>query len=94
MEIKKGIICICCGKRFYVVREEYEERREESLCDSCLVIVSETDKRDDTDVYEKVSEAVSRVTTRVGETISSFLKERENKQVEKNNILEEDDDNE
>jgi hypothetical protein len=94
MGITKAIICIGCGKRFLVDRDEYEKRCEESLCDKCRDAIDEIERRDDSDMFSKVGETVTRVATSIGGKIESMLQDRTNKQTKQNNSSNEDDYNE
>ena len=91
MGITKAIICIGCGKRFLVDRDEYEERKEEGLCDKCRDTIEAAEHIDDTDMFARVSETVTRVATNFGGKIGAMLQDRGNKQTEHNNSANEDD---
>lgn len=91
MEITKAIICISCGKRFLVDREEYEERLEESLCDQCRNAITAAEDIDEADSFSEISKAVTKMARNVSGKISAMLQNATNKQPEQNNNLGEDD---
>ena len=79
MNVRKTIICISCGKSFFVDREEYEERKVDCLCDKCRGVLEEVENANNDDVISSVGEAARRVATNLGGKIAEILKTNKEK---------------
>ena len=75
MNEKKSIICVCCGKRFYVDEDEYQMRRQESLCDDCG-----SDEEDDgVEMVRQIGDVIGRCGNAFVRTVDRLRERKEEK---------------
>ena len=77
MEIKKAIICICCGQKFLVDRDEYEGRKEECLCDKCKCVLDKAEQINEADELPNVAHTFGRVMSSIGAKLDKMLSKQE-----------------
>ena len=84
MDQKKAIICIACGNRFFVTRDEYEERKTEPLCDMCFEKIK-NDQNDDVNVMSKLGNELGRVAKKIASATCQLIDSKKNSSSEDEN---------
>ena len=76
MDDKKTIVCINCGKRFSVDRDDYEKRKREALCNECSASMNESNS-EETDMIREFGQAVGRFSRSVANAFRDLIDEKQ-----------------